>query len=242
MSQHSKPIEFGISIDRGRPSQEQALLALAARYHIPVGTDVLRALVSDTFQLAESGTLPDDPYNQKKGWLFQLARRLARHFPASERPGLAEKISPVALVFVEVVSQHVEFPSDGIDWTDEVDVRTAFEVEWNRVNFAEGEDLLREAVASAKQKPCIAGNSRLGTIVSTGYHLQVRNGGKNFYLPTNDDVADLLGISKVQLSTYIKSAIDRGFFRVLKAHIPNVKAKLLQFDTSHPDLLPPFRG
>lgn len=122
-------------------------------------------------------------------YLFRLARRLRSLVPTELRghPETADRLSPYALVFSDaVVWSYNEPDSTRFGW-DEEDVRMGFAVDYGKVRFAEGEDVLGASVALALAKPLVLDptprHSPVGKLLSMAHYLQEIVGDDDILLP-----------------------------------------------------------
>ncbi|MBC8065829.1 MAG: hypothetical protein H7Y17_13435 [Chlorobia bacterium] len=240
----AKPIRFGeydLFSDRDGPPDSIAP-RLARLLDGKISDALIQVLMEECRTLAaDEGVLIED-WRAGNAWLFQLARKFQKHLDADERKGMGYVLTPLALYFVELISDNYILPAGEVDWSDKDHVEIMFEAAWTKVRYAEGDELIDNALAKAKLDEVARLPRSLSIVVSMGYYLQSEGNGKSFFLPVNDKVADKLRVTKPYLGNLILAAIGRDYFKEIGPHIPNKRARTFKFNKTHADLFPKFKS
>jgi hypothetical protein len=201
--------------------------------------DEVRAMVEATIEMGQSlanfGDACDPEFEY--GCLFKLARRL-KCLAAKDMRGVerGEYFSPYALVFRDVLAFRNKLPESSdqeIDWKDDDQVTAKFEATWGKVEFAEGENVLLNALDFARSDELVLDrftNRHLRVLVGISYYLQALRGKQTIQLP-QERLGEMLGVSPQHVSSLIQMMVNRKLLKPICENfsLAQHKAKTYRF-------------
>lgn len=236
-----------VIIDRktGRFDREFTLKRISARFPDLCTYDAKQCVEIALDVAEEQAIVADEDDNAEYQHLFALVRRLKSVAPNPDDERLIEGFLPSALVMAAALREMGVIGRNHrrLDWEDEDQVAIAFEHTWLKTRFAEGQDILGQAVRKAFAVPLEfdgVANIHLIRLLSTAYYLHEANQGESFLLPVRK-LATPLRVS----ATLISQLIDKGCrLGILKVSNPYYNwesgvARRFQFDVDNPRVLTP---
>lgn len=191
-------------------------------------------LVDDALSAVEE---VEQDWNEETAYMFVLARNAIGRFDRSERLAVGRKLSPLGLLFADLLIQGGMLDSQTCG--DAQMLAIDFEAKWADVRFGKGEKLMGEMLARAKKEMLpIDGPTHLRLLVSIAWHLQKWVGKQPIYLPVNEEFAATLGVTPMTVSKLVRIAESRAYLIAHKPYVAHVQARTWFFNLGHEE----FKG
>jgi len=194
---------------------------------------VIDDLVADVHLLAQEV----GDWNVENAYFFPLCRKVKARFDRSEWKGLGRTLFPLGLLFIELLDRGGKL-EDKENWTSADAVAVEFEFYWQKVNYAEGEDLRSVVLDRARNNPVLLGPGTLTLFVNYAWHLQKQAGKIPIFLPVNEDMAGLFQVSERMIGKYVDICVDRAYLTQKSGYVPHQRARTFMMNLDHPDFIP----
>ena len=177
----------------------------------------------------ESGTHPEGD----RRWNFTLVRWLKACLPAECHEGNSGiALVPLAILLRDRILGEglLDQVQPEIIWSDDDAVVADFEDAWAKCRYARGDKLVALCWRRACESPVRqAPNGRYERFLSLAYYLQLDQGKKEIMLPVNDDLADIMGTTKMTVSSLVNKAVREGYLTIVSEKYDHLRGRARTF-------------
>ncbi len=228
---------FGVAVwTSGKDlNEERTAVILRERIDLenPILIEVFIEDVMDVVGGPERAPLTKDR-TFEDSYLFPLCRKIRKSLGNDDHQDYGRLLAPLGLLLVDMLDNLGKLPPEP-ELSSAEYVSVAFEAIWGKVRYPEGTDLLKAALEKARENPKSREQGNLGLFISFAWHLQDGNGREAIYLPVNETVAKLFGVSPRAISYYVTICEKRGYMTLKSKCVPNQKCRTWRFDCDHQD-------